>query len=357
MNTLKFQPIREKRQECYNLEDYEFNKFSFEGKEKDVYSNVNLSIFTDDYCNANCKFCVAQLRYEDKGKMYKKGRIVSDDEYFKRLDYVLDYLRPLNPSVSVTGGEPTKSRRLIPILEMIEKYGYRKRTLTTNGSGLFDEINGKTVLQHIADNHFQHLNISKVHYDEEINRHIMQYENGYCSNEDIERIVTFAKTHDLRPRMSCLLLKEGIHDLDGIIKYLNFFQGIGIDNVIFRETMDYDEDRMANIPKMEYLKANKVRLNYIWEIIDKDERFTPIRQLLGYYYYVEVYRYQNVDMVSESANLVKLYEQKAKATDTVFEMVFHPNGNLNGSWDDNEDILLSYANESTTDSRSPHLSH
>lgn len=46
--------------------------------------------------------------------------------------------------------------------------------------------------------------------------------------------------------------------------------------------------------------------------------------------------------LSESANLVKLYEQKQIANDVVFEMIFHPNGNLNGSWVDNEDILLAY---------------
>lgn len=45
-------------------------------------------------------------------------------------------------------------------------------------------------------------------------------------------------------------------------------------------------------------------------------------------------------MVSESANLVKLYEQKQIANDVVFEMIFHPNGNLNGSWVDNEDIFV-----------------
>lgn len=342
MNTLKFQPIREKRQECYNLEDYTFNDFNFDGTRKKVYSNVNLSIFTDDYCNANCKFCVAQLRFENKGKMYNKGRISSDDEYFRRLEYVLDYIRPLNPSVSITGGEPTKSRRLIPILELVEKYGYRKRTLTTNGSGLLDVIDGKTILQHITDNHFQHLNISKAHFDEDINRKIMQYERGYCSNEDIARIAAFAKAHNLRPRMSCLLLKEGIHDKEGMIEYLNAFRSLGIDNVIFRESMDYDEDNMLNREKMAYLKANKVRLNDIWRTMDGDSRFTPIRQLLGYYYYVEVYKFQDVDMVSESANLVKLYEQKEKARDTVFEMIFHPNGNLNGSWVDDEDILLKY---------------
>ena len=342
MNTLKFQNIREKRQECFNLEDYKFLDFDFQGLKRKVYSNVNLSIYTDDYCNANCSFCVAQLRFENRGQLYKKGRIQSDQEYFNRLSQVLEYLRPLNPSISITGGEPTKSRRLIPILELIEKFGYRKRTLTTNGSGLFDEVNGKTVLQHIADNHFQHLNISKTHYSEEINKEIMKYEVGYTSNEDIRKIALFCKTHNLRPRLSCLLLKEGIHDLQGIISYLNFYKDLGIDNVIFRETMDYSEEDMINQEKMRYLKENKVRLNDIWKEIDNDSRFTPIRQLLGYYYYVEVYKYQNIDMVSESANLVKLYEEKSKSPETVFEMVFHPNGNLNRGWVDNEDILLGY---------------
>lgn len=342
MNTLKFQNIREKRQECYNLEDYTFNKFDFDGKTKDVYSNVNLSIFVDDYCNANCKFCVAQLRYENKGQMYKKGRIISDSEYLTRLEEVLEYLRPINPSVSITGGEPTKSHRLISILELIEKYGYRKRTLTTNGSGLFDVVDGKSIIQHITDNHFQHLNISRAHFDEDINKKIMQYEKGYCSNDDIARAAMFAKANNLRPRMSCLLLKEGIHDLNGMIDYLNFYQNLGLDNVIFRETMDFDHEQMRNNNKMIYLDKNKIKLNDIWKNIDNDSRFTPIRNLIGYYYYVEVYKYQNIDMVSESANLVQLYEQKEQAKDTVFEMVFHPNGNLNGSWDDKEDILLPY---------------
>lgn len=72
----------------------------------------------------------------------------------------------------------------------------------------------------------------------------MQYENGYCSNDDIARIAIFAKANNLRPRMSCLLLKEGINDMNGIIRYLDYYNSLYIDNVIFRETMDYDEQAM-----------------------------------------------------------------------------------------------------------------
>lgn len=204
---------------------------------------------------------------------------------------------------------------------MVDKFEYAKELQPYKGMGLCSEcgrlttsqdgrdvVEGKSILQHITDNHFQHLNISKAHFDEEINKHIMQYENGYCSNDDIARIAIFAKANNLRPRMSCLLLKEGINDMNGIIRYLDYYNSLYIDNVIFRETMDYDEQAMKNHDKMAYLKNNKVYLNDIWKCIDKDNRFTPIKQLLGYYYYVEVYKYQGIDMVSESANLVKLYE-------------------------------------------------
>ena len=97
---------------------------------------------------------------------------------------------------------------------------------------------------------------------------------------------------------------------------------------------------MAKDPKA--VKMSEEQKNRLFEQIDTDKRFTPIRNLLGYYYYVEVYKFQKVDMCSESANLVKLYDEKEKHKNIVYEMVLHPNGNLNGSWVDNEDVLNPY---------------
>ena len=76
--------------------------------------------------------------------------------------------------------------------------------------------------------------------------------------------------------------------------------------------------------------------------IDKDSRFIPYKNLLGYYYYVEMYDYHNVRICSESADLRVQTKEKEENSNVVYEMVFHPNGNLNGSWVDNEDILLKY---------------
>lgn len=340
MQTIKFQPITETRQELFNVEDYSFSNHIFNGVEKRVYSNVNLSVFVDDYCNADCNFCVAQLRFENRGMQFKKSKIVNDQEYYDRLNYVLSEIAPLNPSVSLTGGEPTKSRRLPEILRIISAHGLRKRTFTTNGSGLLDIVEGKSVINHLIDNGFQHLNISKAHYDEDTNKKIMKYVSGYCSNDMLETIFAISKANNLRPRMSCVLLKNGISCVEDMVKYMEFYQDLGLDNVIFRELMDFDVKSMINIEKVKYCQDNKIRLNDIWDVLKGDERFSPIRSLIGYYYHVEVFKYQDIDMCSERANLVKLYTEKEKSKDVVFEMVFHPNGNLNGSWVDNEDILI-----------------
>ena len=337
-----FKKIRDERQENFDIYEKKLIDFNFDGKNKKVYSNCNLSIFVDDYCNADCKFCVAQLRYENMNMQYKKERIKDDEEYFKRLDELLTILEPLNLSVSITGGEPTKSPRLPRILELIDKHNIRKRTITSNGSGLLDVVDGKRIIDHLIDNHFDHLNISKVHYNEEINKKIMCYKKGYCSNEDLKYIIPYALKNNLRPRLSCLLLKSGIHNLDDMSKYIEFYEKLGIDNIIFRQLMDYNHETMCNISKMNFCETNNVDLNDIWAVVDKDSRFVPLKQVLGYYYYVEIYKYNNVVVCSESADLKILNKEKEKNKDVVYEMVIHPNGNLNGSWVDSEDILIEY---------------
>lgn len=338
----EFKKLRLERQKNFDIYSKEQTVFDFSGKRKQVYNNCNLSIFVDDYCNADCKFCVAQLRYENQNQIYQKKKIVDDETYLRRLDEVLTILEPLNLSVSITGGEPTKSKRLVGILKLIEKHHMRKRTITTNGSGLLDKVDGTTILDHLIENHFDHLNISKTHYDEAINKKIMCYKKGYCSNEDLQKIIPYALSHNLRPRLSCLLLKSGISTIDDMANYIEYYEKLGIDNVIFRQLMDYDEESMCNALKMKYCKENKVDLNDIWKQVDRNKHFQRYKNILGYYYYVEIYNYHNVVVCSESADLKTLYQEKEKNPNVVYEMVFHPNGNLNGSWVDNEDILLEY---------------
>ena len=339
----KFSVLRSIRRKEFNAENYFTKPFTFKGKQKSVYENANLSIFVNESCNADCRFCVDQLRFEGKGKTFIKERIADDEEYFTRLEEVLSTLRPLNPSISITGGEPTKSHRLPRILKLVSKYNFRKRVITTNGSGLLDIVDGKRIIDHIVENGFHHMNISKTHYLENVNANIMKFSNNYFCNEQMREVVKVALSGNVRPRLSCLLLKSGISSIEAMMRYLDYYGEMGVDNIIFRETMDYDKSVMHNIPKLRFLEEQKIKLDDIWSEIDLLQHiFRPITQVLGYYYYCEVYKYKNIDVVMESADLSAIDPQKEKTPNTVFEMVFHLNGNRCGSWLEDEDILLPY---------------
>lgn len=91
----------------FNIEDYDLVPYEFETGKRRVYKNFNLSIFLNTECNADCKFCIAQIRYQHKNAFYQKEHMKDSDAYLKRLEYLLKLVRPLNPTISLTGGEPT----------------------------------------------------------------------------------------------------------------------------------------------------------------------------------------------------------------------------------------------------------
>lgn len=100
----KFSVLRSIRRKEFDAENYITKPFAFNGKQKSVYENANLSIFVNESCNADCRFCIDQLRFEGKGKTFIKERISDDEEYFTRLAEVLETIRPLNPSISTLVG-------------------------------------------------------------------------------------------------------------------------------------------------------------------------------------------------------------------------------------------------------------
>lgn len=338
--------LRYTRQQNYNIMDYHTLKYHFQCGERQVYENLNFSIFVDDVCNADCHFCVAQLRYAHKSRMYEKAHIKDRDAYLTRLEDVLKIVRPLNPSVSITGGEPTISPVLPEILRLVDAYGFRKRTITTNGSGLLKTIDNDTVLQHLLHYRWNHINISRAHYSDAVNQSIMRYESKaeYCDAAMLREIFNTLRHTDCRHRLSCLLLREGIGSVDQMKRYIDFAMVLGADNFIFRELMDYDR-KAVNVEKIRYCDANKVRLNDIWEEMEQHPEFIPHLNLVGYYYYVEIYRYAGATVASESANLNQQYAEKEKHRNMVYEMIFHNNGNLCGSWIDSEEILDEYKNK------------
>lgn len=317
------------------------------GRALDVYANANLSIYSAQTCNARCPFCVEELRPASRGRELSVQREIEADDgrYFAALDATLEAVRalpPAGPSVSVTGGEPSKDPRLPRILATLARAGARKRTLTTNGSGLLDRtLDGKSrVIDAVAEARLAHLNVSRAHPDDDTNARLMKLPD-HLPLEGLRAALTAARAAGVRPRLSLVLLDEGARTLEDVVAYLRFARDrLGVDNVIVRQLMRTDPETVARNAVVRYSDRMRVALEPLLDAISADARFRFVRQIVGYYYYVEVFRFDDtVDVVFEEADLAELERKKRLAPGVIHELIFHPNGRLASTWQPWDGIL------------------
>jgi molybdenum cofactor biosynthesis enzyme MoaA len=325
------------------------------GRRLRVYENANLSIYSAERCNARCPFCVEELRPLSRGvDLAAQRRVEADDaRYFAALERALEALRPLDPSVSITGGEPSRDPRLPRILETIARAGARKRTMTTNASGLLEPLpGGGDVLERVLAAGLAHLNVSRADPDERENQRIMRIE-PFHPNAALAEVLRRARDAGVRPRLSCVLLKGRADSIEACERYLGWAASLGVDNVVFRQLMRTDASTVKENLVTRFSDARRAALAPILEAIRpatlgprearRGWRFT--KQVTGYYYYVEVYRYEGasrpVDVVLEEADLAWIERRRrAEPADVVHELVFHPDGALSSSWQPWDGVLI-----------------
>ena len=134
-------------------------------------------------------------------------------------------------------------------------------------------------------------------------------------------------------------------------KYLSFVYATGCRNVVFRELMSFNEQKCKNKEKMAYAAENRILMNDIWAEMEKDREFIPFSNIRGHYYYIEIYKFRDMTVVSERANLKFLEKYRQENLHYIYETVFHPNGNLCAGWNEREDILDSFAKWQAADVR------
>lgn len=318
--------------DVFDPADYEwlpFEKYS-------LYKNFNFTIFLDDYCNADCKFCIEQIKTENNGRINKVGKIEDKEIYLRRLDYILGKIRPFNPSISVTGGEPLLSPYFREALRILGKYSFRKVVITTNG------INIDKYTDDIIQAGISHVNFSRPSYDTNVCQQIMRFREQHSSIDILREAIIKLEANGVRTRFNCIISYEGISRLSEIKKYLTFIHSMGCKNVVFRELMSFNEQNYKNEEKMAYAVKNRVRMNDIWAEIEADCEFIPFSNIRGHYYYIEIYKFRDMTVVSERANLKFLEKYRCENLHYIYEMAFHPNGNLCAGWSETEDILDSF---------------
>lgn len=79
---------------------------------------------------------------------------------------------------------------------------------------------------------------------------------------------------------------------------------------------------------VQFSERERARLEPLLDRISSDERFEFVRQLMGYYYYVEVWKYNRMGVVFEEADLAQLEAVKRREPHIIHELIFHPNACL-----------------------------
>ena len=192
----------------------------------------NFSIVLPGPCNAACEFCFTKgLRQ----KLPAEGMM----GYLLRLDRTLRSLGKEFFQISITGGEPTLSPYLVPVLSVIG--GYRKRftnvVLTTNGTRL-EGLTG--VLKGTVD----HVNISRHHYDDDLNAQVFRGSYDVRSGK-IAECVDQLNAVGIDVSVNCVI--DDTTNLPFLMSFVDYARFTGFHAVRFRKINGDNEPAPAEV--------------------------------------------------------------------------------------------------------------
>ena len=296
MNTIKFSKIENITTEQHNLEVQNIYEDAIFGKKLLVYHPCNLNIFVTELCQNDCYFCI-----NNKTNNILQNYNCSFNNYYNGLKKLLNELKDKNFEITITGGEPTLNlERFVKTLELCNHYNMKCRTISTTGLNLLKEYNNKPLCQYMIENKFIHnINISRMHWDEDINNEI--FKNKNLSNDEIEKLAIFFKLNDAEMRISCNLIPNYIDSFDKMLKFVDFYRNKNIDTIMFRELVGCDNILLKDI----------VQLNV-------NNGFEYIKTLDGFTYFVDIYKYKDM--------LIKHYKTKENFNkDVIFSFAYKNN--------------------------------
>lgn len=299
-------------------------------------------------CNAHCSFCSEEL-IRNSSHIPTSKRLIDDyDLYFASLETVLLSLKAFPMGLSLSGleatAEPVWLTRLLSLIKKLEKeLTFNEKVLYTNGTGLqrFPQL-----LVILKEASFDRIELSRCHFDEEINQQIMRFNRNEpirlnCIYENtIKNLQSF-----INIKISCILNRQGICGIDSLEKYLKWIKKLKIKTVVFRE-MSKLENIYQNNKASRWVEDNRIEIEkLIYGIAPKlssiKEPWAYLYSTFGYYYYNEHYLWDNsIEVIFETSSYQALIN--ANKINIIQKMVFHSNGNLTGDWDSNSQIIANF---------------
>jgi hypothetical protein len=207
------------------------NIVAFDGDEYVFSHRAILTLVTTAACNAACKFCSNEITFTPAGPYLE----VTD-----RLERTLAFAEVAGVrKAAFTGGEPTANPAKLYELVNVVAARFPRSRLHTNGFGLGRSVQtpggARQLLPALVDSGLTGVSVSLAHHDPAVNAVIMRMKGRWkgVTEDDLRWIAGF-RSPSFAPRLSCVLSSEGVHDVTGIIEYIEFGYRLGFRNFIFR---------------------------------------------------------------------------------------------------------------------------
>jgi molybdenum cofactor biosynthesis enzyme MoaA len=217
-----------------------------------------IDVMVNSECNARCQMCIQEITWKIPTR--------EQDPFTKGVvEYISEYHNLGGRKVIITGGEPTlRPSRVISTLEELSKYpDWDLIAMYTNGSRLLKESDGETLAKRLKDGGLHYVNLSVHHYDSEKNNKIFGIDTG---NPRV--IGKYLFDIGMPLRLCATLQKGGLETTDDVLRYLDFAQECGAQDVYLRELFrvyNVDSNNEAIKGHLEYIDFNFVPLKPVIE--------------------------------------------------------------------------------------------
>jgi len=261
-------------------------------------TNPNFTIVLPGPCQANCDFC-----------FWKREE--NESSFLKSLKRVLKKLPNSFTQISISGGEPSLSPVFEESLNLIKKYKnkgkFNKVVLTSNGINLMEyDLSG-----------IDHINISRHHFNEGINREVFKTKNVPDSYE-LEKINKYINKFGIDVNYNVVLTKE--NETLEIGGFIDFAKQTGASSLTFR-----NQYGNYGLSKVEDIVVN------LW----KHKPFTistcPVC-------ITNTYIIKGMKVKFHSSDYEPTESEKFNENE-VYELILHPSGNLTRDWEAKKIIL------------------
>lgn len=292
-------------------------------------------------CNAHCAFCSEELLRRDASRLTSKTVIGDRDTWFSALDRVWTDLHTFPLGLSLSGLEATADAawflRLMDLVD-VHRALFLEKVLYSNGSGFAHDGSGAQLIAALARTGFDRVELSRAHFDEEKNQQIMRFEKDQpvwraAVFDDVVRQLQGA---GVPVKLSCILNRQGVHTIDDVEAHLAHARSLGVKRVVFRELSALGDLYVEN-RETRWIAEHRVAVRDLMEAVLPSSSATAARPgweltgvTAGYYYYNEVYRAFDVDVIFEASSYVAHHE--VLQSGVLQKLVFHSTGDLCGDW-------------------------